>query len=203
MKNKELFSAKNVTALAVLLALVIVLQAFGGSLNFGAVSLNFSLIPIVLGALTLGAWGGSVLGLANGIVVWIQVMTGAVPLYTIMWTNSPVITTLICLTKTTAAGFVAGWLFALLKEKNKRAAIFLCSGLVPIINTGLFIVGCFAMWNTMEIAANSLIGAGTGVVWFIFIGLVGVNFIAEFAVNLLVAPALHTVYKVVEKQFKR
>ncbi len=202
MKNKELFSAKNVAALAVLLALVIVLQAFGGSFSIGIVSFNFSLIPIVLGALLLGAWGGLILGFANGVVVLIQVMMGIVPLYTIMWTYSPVITTLVCLLKTSVAGFVSGWLFSLLKDKHSRVGIFLCSGLVPIINTGLFILGCLTMWNTMEIAATEIYGAGTNVIWFIFIGLVGINFLAEFAVNLLVAPALHTVYKVVEKQFK-
>ena len=40
MKRNNFFSAKNVTALAVLLALVIVLQAFGGSFNIGIADIN-------------------------------------------------------------------------------------------------------------------------------------------------------------------
>ena len=53
MNRSKFFSAKNVTTLAILLALVIVLQAFGGSFTIGAVTLNFTLIPLVLGAIVL------------------------------------------------------------------------------------------------------------------------------------------------------
>ena len=49
MNKEQFFSAKRVTGMAVLLALVIVLQAFGGTVSFGPVQLNFTLLPIVLG----------------------------------------------------------------------------------------------------------------------------------------------------------
>ena len=57
MKKLNL-SAKTITGLAVLTALVIVLQTFGGAIVIGPVQLNFTLIPIVLGAILFGAWGG-------------------------------------------------------------------------------------------------------------------------------------------------
>ena len=120
MKNNNFFSAKNVTTLAILLALVIVLQAFGGSFTIGAVTLNFTLIPLVLGAILLGPWAGAFLGLASGIVVLVQVIIAPAGFYFIIWSNSPVITTLICLVKTTVAGFVAGWLFEILEKKNRN-----------------------------------------------------------------------------------
>ncbi len=198
MKNKELFSAKNITVLSVLLALVIVLQAFGGAFNIGVVTLNFTLIPIVLGSILLGAWSGALLGFASGIVVLLQVITAGGGFYLLIWTNSPVITTLICLVKTTVAGYVCGWLFEKLQTKNKKSGIFIASGIVPIINTGLFILGCLAMWDTISIASE-----GKNVFMFIIVSLVTFNFFFEIAVNLLVAPALHTVYQVVEKQFKK
>ncbi len=198
MKKQSFFSAKNVTALAILLALVIVLQAFGGSISIGSVALNFTLIPVVLGAVVLGAWSGAFLGFASGVVVLVQVVIGGNPFYALIWTNSPVITTLICLFKTTIAGFVAGIVFQLVKKKNSYVALFLAAAIVPILNTGLFILGCMAMWNTIAMMAG-----GQNVFVFILVGLVTFNFFAEFAVNLLVAPALHTVYRVVEKQFQR
>ncbi len=198
MKKRNFFSAKNVTALAILLALVIVLQAFGGSISIGQVSLNFTLIPVVLGAVVLGAWSGAFLGFASGIVVLIQVIIGGNPFYTLIWTNSPVVTTMICLLKTTVAGFVAGVVFELLKKKNSYVALFVASAIVPVLNTGLFVLGCMAMWNTIAMMAG-----GQNVFVYILVGLVTFNFFAELAVNLLVAPALHTVYGVVEKQFKR
>jgi len=196
--RSRFFSAKNVTTLAILLALVIVLQAFGGSFTIGAVTLNFTLIPLVLGAIVLGPWAGAFLGFASGVVVLIQVIIAPAGFYFIIWTNSPLITTLICLVKTTVAGFVSGWLFQLLEKKNRYAAVFVASGIVPIINTALFILGCLCMHNTI-----ALMAAGANVFVFILVGLVTFNFFIEFAINLLVSPALHTVYQVVEKQFKK
>ncbi len=198
MNKQKFFSAKNLTVLAVLLALVIVLQAVGGSFSIGAVTLNFTLIPIVLGAMLLGGWAGAFLGFASGVVVLIQVITAPAGFYFLIWTYSPLVTTLICLLKTTVAGFLAGLFFRLLEKKNRLLAVFVASAIVPVVNTGLFILGCMAMWDTIALAS-----AGENVFKFILVGLVTFNFFIELAINLLVAPALHTVYGVVEKQFKR
>ena len=93
MKNNY-FTAKQITGIAVLLALVIVLQAVLGSINIGPVTLNFSLIPIVLGGILFGSVAGAILGFACGVIVLIQVMMGGNPFYTLIWTNDPVVTTL-------------------------------------------------------------------------------------------------------------
>ena len=198
MDKKSFFSAKNVTVLAVLLALVVVLQAFGATVNIGPVQLNFTLIPIVLGAIVLGPLAGALLGLACGIVVFVQVVMGLVPFYVLIWSNSPVITFFTCTVKTTVAGLVAGWLFQWLQKKNKLVATFVAAGCVPVINTGLFIVGCLLMSDTIAIAAG-----GTNVLTFILVSLVTFNFFIEFAINLLVAPSLSVVYDVVGKRFAR
>ena len=206
MKKKSFLSAKNVTTLAVLLALVIVLQGLGGVFSIGVVTLNFTLIPLVLGAILLGPYAGAFLGAVSGAVVLGQVITAPVDpagFYYLIWTNSPVVTTLICLVKTTVAGFVAGIIFDLLKKKKRRVAIFVASGIVPIVNTGLFIYGCLCMWDTIALVAASWGLAGQSVFKVIVVYIVTYNFFFEFAINLLVAPGLHTVYNVVEKQFKR
>lgn len=198
MKRNTFFTAKNVTSLAVLLALVIVLQAVGGSFSIGPVSLNFTLIPIVLGAILLGPIAGALLGFACGVVVLVQVILGLVPFYVLIWTETPVAAALTCLVKTTVAGWVAGWLFRYLAPKNRYLAIFAAAGIVPLLNTALFVVGCLFMWD-----AILTIAGGTNVFAFILVSLVTFNFFAELAVNLLVAPALHTIYKALEKQFKK
>lgn len=194
MQRKEIFSAKEITGIAVLLALVIALQAFGGTIVIGAVQLNFTLIPIVLGAIVFGVGVGAFLGLACGVVVLIQVMMGAVPFYALIWANDPIATALTCTVKTTAAGALAGWVYALLKKRNERVAIFVASGLVPIVNTALFIVGCLCMTNSVYGLAG-----GQNVLIFICVGLVTFNFFIEFAINLIVAPALQRVIQVVAK----
>ena len=197
MNNGKFFSARKITSFAILFALVIVLQTFGATINIGPVQLNFTLIPIVLGSLMLGPIAGGLLGLACGVVVLIQVIMGLVPFYTLIWTETPFYAAMTCLVKTTVAGYLSGLIYKLLVKKNAYLAVFIASAIVPIVNTGLCILGCLCMWNTIGSMAN-----GTNVFIFIIVSLVTFNFFAEFAVNLLVAPALHTVYKAVEKQFK-
>lgn len=203
MKIGKGISTRTITGTAILLALVIVLQAFGGSISIGAVQLNFTLIPIVLGAVLFGPWAGLFLGFACGVVVLIQVIMGLAPFYVVIWTYNPVVTVFTCVVKTTVAGFVAGLLYQWLSKKNSLVAVFVASGVVPVINTALFIVGCLCMSGSIEIFQTSLAVTGMNVFVFILVGLVTFNFFIEFAINLFVAPALHRVIGVVEKQFKR
>lgn len=197
MKKENFFSSKRVTGIAVLLALVIVLQAFGGTIAIGAVQLNFTLIPIVLGAILFGSLVGAFLGFACGVVVLIQVIIGMVPFYVLIWTNDPIVTTLTCIVKTTVAGFVAGFVYKLVAKKSKLVAVFVASAIVPVLNTALFIVGCLFMTAVGGMAGEQNILA------FILVGLVTFNFFIELAVNLIVAPAVHRVVGVIDKQFKR
>lgn len=195
MEKKEFFSAKRVTGMAVLLALVIVLQAFGGTVSIGAVQLNFTLLPIVLGAIIYGVGVGAFLGLACGVVVLIQVIMGLVPFYALIWANDPVATTLTCLLKTTVAGAIAGWLYRAMSKTNAKLAVFVASGIVPVINTALFIVGCLFMRNSVYGLAGE-----QNVLGFILVGLVTFNFFIEFAINLLLAPAVHRVIGIITRK---
>ncbi|MBQ8885156.1 MAG: ECF transporter S component [Clostridia bacterium] len=196
--GKNFFSAKNVTGTAVLLALVIVLQAVGGTISIGVAQLNFTLIPIVLGAVLFGPLVGAFLGLACGVVVLIQVIMGGIPFYALIWTNDPVVTTLTCILKTTAAGFVAGWIFKLLQKKNDYLALFVASGIVPVINTALFILGCLCMTDSVYTMAGE-----QNVLVFILVGIVTFNFFIEFGLNLIVAPALQRTIGVINRIYGR
>lgn len=197
---KGFFTAKNIAYLSVLLALVIVLQMFASAIPVGTAgaTLNFSLLPIVLGAVLLGPAAGAFLGLACGIVVLIQVivLTGNA-FYLAIWTNSPVVTTFTCLIKTTAAGLAAGFLYRILAKKNSLVAVFAASAVVPIVNTGLFILGCLCMTGTI---ANFGGVQGGEILVFILVGLVSFNFFIELGINLVLAPALHRVVLVTEKR---
>ena len=121
---------------------------------------------------------------------------GMVPFYTLIWTNDPVVTTLTCIVKTTVAGLVSGLLFSWLSKKNGLLAVFVASGIVPVINTALFIVGCLFMTAVGEMAN------GENVFTFILVGLVTFNFFVEFAINLIVAPAIYRVIGILDKRFK-
>lgn len=187
--------------MAMLLALVIVLQIFGGFFKIGPFSLSLVLIPIVVGSMTVGAGGGAVLGLAFGIVVVIQCATGVDPGGNVLWAINPFLTASICLVKGMAAGLVPGVIYrAMTKRKksvgNSVAGAIVASISAPMVNTGLFLAGlslCF--YHTLVEWAG-----GTDVLVYIITGLVGINFVIEFMVNLLVSPAIATVVNIITKR---
>ena len=193
MEKKLTFSAKQITGIAVLMALVIVLQAVGGTVSIGVVQLNFTLIPIVLSGILFGAWIGSFTGFACGVVVLIQVIMGIVPFYTVIWMGDPIVVALTCIVKTTVAGFLGGFIYNLIAKKNKIVATFVASAVVPTVNTALFIVGCLFMTNSIYPMAQ-----GQNVLAFILVSIVTFNFFIELAINLIVAPALNRVLKIIK-----
>lgn len=188
----ERFSAKKITGIAVLLALVIVLQAVGGTVSIGVVQLNFTLIPIVLGGILFGAIAGAFLGLVCGVVILIQVISGTVPFYVLIWSCDPIVTILTCIVKTTLAGYLGGLAYKLC-GKNLLAT-FVASLVVPVVNTLVFVIGCLFMTNSVYFIAD-----GENVLKFILVSLVTFNFFIEVAINLLVVPALNRVLKVISR----
>ena len=185
------FSAKKITGIAVLLALVIVLQSLGGTITIGVVQLNFTLIPIVLGGILFGAVAGAFLGFACGVVILIQVISGSIPFYVLIWSGDPVVTTLTCIVKTTLAGYLGGLVYKLC-GKN-LIATFVASIVVPVVNTLVFVIGCLFMTNSVHFIAG-----GENVLTFILVSIVTFNFFIEVAINLLVVPAINRVLKAIK-----
>ncbi len=196
MKKSKFLSAKNLVYLAVLLALVVVLQCLSGFFVIGTTSLSFVLVPIVLGAVLIGWWAGALLGFAFGFIVLMYGVAGTDPFTNILFVNQPVLTALTCLVKGIAAGVVPGLIYPLIAKKNKLVGVIVASALAPIMNTGLFIVGALCMSGTIT---TNFVEEGSTLVYFLFIGCAGINFLIEFAINLLLSPAIHRVVLVVEK----
>lgn len=191
----------KMTELAILTAIVFVLQMFGVviRLPFLGTSINLVLIPIVLGATVLGPWAGAWLGFVNGLQVYLMLgVFGGDPTFTvILFNNNPFITFLICVVKTTLAGLLCGIVYKALSKKNEIVAMFVSAMLVPIVNTGIFILGCLTILDTIK--AN-FIGNGGSVVYFLFITIAGINFLCEFTVNVIFAPALNRLTLILNKQ---
>ena len=206
MKRKPFFSARNIAYLAILTALVIVLQLFASAIPIGGgATLNFSLVPIVLGAILLGPLAGCFLGLLCGIIIFIQVVMGLTAFYTVIWTNSPVVTFFTCTVKTTVAGLVAGLLYRLIAKKSRLGASFAASAAVPLLNTALFILGCLCMTNAIGIFQGEAGGdyVSMDIFVFIVIALVSFNFFIELAINLVLAPAICRIEHVVNSKVAR
>ena len=187
--------------LAMLLALVVVLQIFGGFIKFGPFSLSLVLIPVVIGSVLLGAKGGAVLGAAFGLVVVVPCATGVDAGGFILWGVNPFFTALICLVKGIAAGFVPGLMYRAINRKSEfnlkhgiGAVIAAISA--PVVNTGLFLIGLSVFFNGTLVEW----AGGTNVMVYIITGLVGINFLIELCINLVVSPAISTIIKVINKR---
>jgi len=189
--------------MAMLLALVIVLQLLGGAIKVPFLPFSFSLVlvPIVIGSIVLGCYHGAVLGAAFGIVVVIQCVTGIDAGGFILWGINPILTALICIVKGAAAGFVPGIIYkALTKNSNDNkkkeiVAAVLAAASAPIINTGLFLIGLSLFFYDTLVAW----AGGTQVLAYVFTGLVGINFIVELIINIVLAPVISSVVKAVTK----
>ena len=204
MKKSSFFSAKRITGLAVLLALVIVLQSFGSYFVLPTgTPLSFVLVPIVLAGLLYGPVEGGLVGFAFGVVVVIQGLMG-VDLFTeAMLAEQPIATIFLCLIKGTAAGVVAGCLYRIVRKKNRYVGVFTAAAAAPIVNTGLFILGalCF-LQEAIRNTNASITGFGGGsMIYYLVIVVAGINFLVEFAINLLLAPTLYRAANIIEGKF--
>ena len=199
MERKRFFTARNIAFLAVLVALVIVLQVWASAIPIGATRISLTLIPIVLGAMLLGPLAGAFLGALFGAIVVIAALTGADAFTLVLLQDHPVLTVLLCLVKGATAGLVAGLIYRALRGKSERAAAIVASLAAPVVNTGLFILGALLMSDTLS--AN-FVADGETVLYFLVIGCAGINFLVEFAVNAVASPALYAVERVVEKSVR-
>lgn len=196
-EKKKFFSARNITILAVLVALVVVLQVCGGYFKIGATSLSFVLVPIVLGGMLLGIWAGALLGFIFGFIVLMYGVSGVDGFTAILLDQQPVLTVLTVLLKGVLAGIVPALLYKVIAKKQKYVAVFVAAASAPIVNTGVFILGALCMSGTL---IENFVGEGESLMYFLFIGCAGINFLVEFAINLVLSPAIYTVENVVEKQ---
>ncbi len=204
MNKRKLLSARNIAYFSVLLALVVVLQCCGGFFRIGPTSLSFVLVPIVLGGILLGWIAGGLLGLVFGFIVLMYGVAGADAFTMYLLNDAPFMTVMICLVKGVAAGVVPALLYKLFSRWNKFAAAVVAAISAPIMNTGIFIVGCLIISGVLTGWMEYLVSVGAmaqvqAVPYYLFIGCAGWNFIIEFAINLVLAPAVHRVVLVAEK----
>ena len=202
MKRKPFFSARNIAYFAALVALLVVLQLFASAIPMFGVTLNFSLIPIVLGGIFFGMWGGGLMGLISGLLTFlVTAVMGREPSTAFLFQASPVLLTLTCILKTTVAGFMAGLLYRLIAKKSPIAASYVSALVVPVLNTGLYLLGIVFMKD----AASEFLGTeATAEAVFIAVFLmIWLNFVLEVVINVLFAPAICRIEHVVNSKLSR
>ncbi|MBE6539574.1 MAG: hypothetical protein E7674_02405 [Ruminococcaceae bacterium] len=181
---------KFVVDCAILCSLTVVLQILSTLMsNYLQFSLTLALIPVAVACIHYGAKCGIIVSAAMGITLFIECVVGFDVGGGIMFALSPVKTFIGSAVRVVLAAcgvILAGALTSKFKEKKWRS--FLLSALLPVFNTGIFLLAFITMFNPLLHEWAS--GAGSTVISYIFLGLVGVNFIIEVITCVALCPAI-------------
>jgi uncharacterized membrane protein len=173
---------------AVFTALVIVLQFLGTFIRFGMFSISLVLLPIIIGAATCGYKIGAWLGFVFGVVV---LLSGDATAFLTVNYWGTIATVLV---KGTLCGLVAGLVYSALAKYNQYLAVMAAAIVCPIVNTGIFLLGCKVFF--LETIKEWGAAAGfNNVAAYMFLGLAGGNFLFELGTNLVLSPAVVRVLK--------
>lgn len=194
MKNAKI---QRMVGIALLMALVIVLQFLGGILTTASgFSISLVLIPIVLGAAVFGPSAGAILGGTFGVIVFINCVTGTDRGGAMVFQANPILCFLVVMGKGILAGMAAGGVYRLLRDKSKYIAM-LCAAIVcPVVNTGIFIA-CMLTFFREVLSAWA---EGGDLVAYILTGLVVANFVPELIINVVFSPASARILQIVNKK---
>ncbi len=181
---------RKIVGTGILTAIIIVLQSLAISLKFGQFTITLVLAPIIIGAALYGWKSATWLGFVFGAVV---LFTDAAAFLAISVPG----TIITCLLKGMLAGFAASVVYKAL-EKNDKLAVVTAGIVCPVVNTGVFLIGCMLFFlDTVkswgEGAGYENVGA-----YFLF-GFVGLNFVVELVINLVLSSAIVQILKAVKK----
>ncbi len=189
---------RKMVTLAMLLALVVLLQVFGGLIPMpGGIAPTLALIPIVLGGVLLGVWYGAALGAAFGLITVLQAPLGA--LTAVLFSEEPVLFVLIAMVKAIAAGIVPALIFRLFRKNHPFVGVVVASLSSPIVNTALFLLGSLTILDAFDVYIT---GAELAMspVQFLFAIVITTNFLAEIIISAVISPAVYRVIEVVKRR---
>jgi len=183
------------TGVAVLVAIVIVLQVFATAANAvtpGTIPVALVLPPIIVGAAMYGIKAGMVLGFFFGLIVLGSGIFGVAPTSAMMWGVSPLIMAVGTLGRGLAVGFTAGILTRL---PRTYLGVIAAAIAVPLVNTSIFAIVFFLF---LEVLVEE--GAGQTLLQYASAFIIGINFLMELIFNIVLAPALVRVIEVVKRR---
>lgn len=195
MRSQRYDTGRLVT-LAIFTAIVAVLQLMGVAIRFGTFAVSMVGVPVILGAALMGPSAGAWLGLVFGVTVLIS---GDAALF-LTW--DPPATIAIVLLKGTLAGLAAGLFYRLLEKKNGFLAVLAAAVAYPLVNTGVFFLGCmlFFLEDCIQFAAGlGITGSGAMIVMTVFIGF---NFFFELGLDLVLSGAVSRLIQIGKRTLK-
>lgn len=179
-----------------LLSAVIVVMAFTplGYLKTAGVEITFIMIPVVIGAATIGPSAGALLGAVFGITSFVQCF-GMSTFGTTLLSINPVFTFIVCFVTRILAGYLSGLIFKAFSKKGKeKIAVASASLAGPLLNTFFFMSSLILFFSKTDYIKGIMEALGAkNIISFValFVGVqgvieAGVCFVIGTAVSLAV-----------------
>ncbi|MBR4241979.1 MAG: ECF transporter S component [Eubacterium sp.] len=186
-------NTRKIVGIGLMAAIVVVLQLLASTIKLGMFSITLTLVPIIVGAALYGIGAGALLGLAFGITVLASGDAGAFLAISVPGTIVTV------LAKGVLAGLAAGAVYKAIEKKNKLAAAITAGVVAPVVNTGVFAIGCWLFF--MPFIKQLAQGAGAeNAALFVLTGVIGANFFVELAINLVLATVIVRIVNIARKE---
>lgn len=192
-KNKRRVQTERLALLALLTAMVALLAYFGGFIKIGGLaSISLTLIPVVLGSALCGPWAGAWLGGVSGLVFFATADAA-------FWLGLSVPGTIITvMVKGVLAGLCAGLVYRLLEKKNRYIAVIVSAVVCPVVNTGIFLLGCAVFF--MDAVNGGAAAEGMSVAAYLIVFFVGLNFVFELLTNIILSPTILRILNIRNKK---
>jgi len=202
MENNKKMNTMYMVEMALLIAIILIMAftPIGYIRTFG-LEITLIVVPVAVGAVTLGPTAGAVLGAVFGITSFIQCF-GMSPFGAVLLSINPIYTFIVCVLSRILMGGLTGLLYKIFQKSNplKKISVMLANLCCPILNT-LFFMGTLTLFfyrtEYIQGIAQSM-GAGNP---FIFVILfVGVNGVVEAVACFVAGSAIFQALKKVVKR---
>ena len=91
--------------------------------------------------------------------------------------------------KGTLCGLAAGFAYKLVAKWNQYAAVAVAAVVSPVVNTGVFFLGCLTFFFR-DIKAWGMAAGYENALIYIILGMIGINFLIELGTNIVLSPVV-------------
>ncbi|MBO5373795.1 MAG: ECF transporter S component [Lachnospiraceae bacterium] len=199
--EKKVFSTKQFVELALLVA-IILLMAFTpiGYIKTFGLEITLIVVPVAVGAVTMGPLAGAILGGVFGLTSFIQCF-GMSAFGTVLLGINPIYTFIVCFVSRVLMGWLTGVIYQGLKKIQpiRKVSVVIANLIGPLLNT-LFFMGTLVLffYNTEYIQGLAESMGASGALAFV-VAFVGINGVIEALVCFVVGSAISKALQVVLK----
>ncbi len=182
---------------------IILLMAFTpiGYIKTGGLSITLLVLPVAVGAITLGPASGAILGGIFGLTSFIQCF-GLDPFGTTLININPVGTFILCFVPRILMGWLTGLIFAGVRKADKSNNISYVIGSLagPILNTVLFMTTFVLLFYQTDFVQGLVSQFGSTNAFEFVVAFVAINGLIEAGVNFVAGTAISKTIDIVAKR---